>query len=197
MTSPAPNPMQYLRGVGAIARGGVGGLGGIAGANAGALSGAASGASSLAEQFATLLERARSGQAQSGLAVTVSPRVKIDLSSEQLARLSQAADRAEAAGLTRAVALLDGRAFILEVQTRSISAEIAPGSAALHGIDGVLSVPPAAPSATGGPADPAVASAGAGTSIALPGAALRVPSADLPAPDALRTLLARAQRAAG
>lgn len=95
--------------------------------------------------FASLLKNAQAGQVSSGIPVTVSPRLgDVGLSESQLSRLSAAADKAEASGMTRAVALVDGQAFVLEVQTRTISARIDPTKDALTGIDGVIGVPPAA-----------------------------------------------------
>lgn len=97
-----------------------------------------------AGDFASLLKHAQSGQVSSGIPVTVSPRLAdVQLSESQLSRLSAAADKAEASGMTRAVALLDGQAYVLEVQTRTISSKIDPSKDALTGIDGVIGVPPA------------------------------------------------------
>ena len=92
--------------------------------------------------FADLLAKARAGAVSSNLPVTVAKGAGVNLSDDQLRRLAVAADRAEAAGLTRALVLIDGKALRLDVGVRQITGtvELAPG-AALSGIDGVVQAP--------------------------------------------------------
>lgn len=106
-----------------------------------ALASAGSAAASATADFASLLRGAEAGEVSSGMRVTVHSGAGLELSDDQLTRLSVAADRAESAGMTRAIALVDGQALILEVQTRSISGRVDPHQAMLTGIDGVIGVP--------------------------------------------------------
>lgn len=92
--------------------------------------------------FAALLNKASQGEVESGLKVTVSPRIKMNLSTDQLDRLSRAADQAEAAGIVNAVAVMDGMALTLDVQTRMVTGVVDQSHPATGHIDGVLHVPP-------------------------------------------------------
>lgn len=93
--------------------------------------------------FADLLARARSGAVSSGLPVSIAPGAGIELTDDQLTRLSAAADRAEAAGATRALVLIDGMTLRLDVGVRSITGVADIGaSGVLTGIDAVLRAPP-------------------------------------------------------
>lgn len=94
--------------------------------------------------FAQTLTQARQGTLESGVPVRVASGAGVELSDGQLARLAQAADRAEAAGATRALVLIDGMALRLEVGTRTISgrAELpGAGIGVIAGVDAVVSVP--------------------------------------------------------
>ncbi len=102
--------------------------------------------------FAQMLRKAQEGGLESGLRVEVSRSSGVELSEDQLTRLSAAADRAEAMGITRAVAFIDGQAVVLEVQTRTVSARFDPSKDVLTGIDGVLGIPPAPGAASVTPA---------------------------------------------
>lgn len=91
--------------------------------------------------FEALLERARAGEVSSGKGVGLPD--GFELSEEQRGRVSQAVDRAEAAGALSAVVLLDGRAFQVDVTRRTITQELRPGGDALTGADTVVVAPPA------------------------------------------------------
>ena len=92
--------------------------------------------------FASLLSKATSGSAPaSGLPVTVSPRSGVTLSDDQLARFSQAADQAQAQGVTNALVFMDGQAYTLNVQSRQVTGKADLSKAAVTGIDGVVGVP--------------------------------------------------------
>lgn len=103
-------------------------------------SGAPSGAGEL--DFAQLLTKAQAGELSSGMTVRVSPHAGVELSPMQLARLSVAADRAEAQGATRAVALIDGQAVQMDVATRTVlgKADLS-GAGTITNIDSVIVVP--------------------------------------------------------
>lgn len=104
------------------------------------------GATSAAGQldFAQLLTKAQAGELTSGLTVHTSPHAGVELSPMQLARLSVAADRAEAQGATQAVALIDGQAVHLDVPTRTVlgKADMSSGKT-ITNIDAVIVVPDA------------------------------------------------------
>lgn len=89
-------------------------------------------------EFADLLQRARDGTLASNRPVTVEDGQGLSLTEEQLARLSLAADRAEAAGLRKALVMIDDQRVVLDVQQRSIVAAPVSESGVLDGIDGVL-----------------------------------------------------------
>jgi hypothetical protein len=116
---------------GTTPRGGVGGAGGAGDA--------------VAADFARLLKQAREGQVSSGLSVSVDESVQVSLSDEQLARLSRAADRAEAEGLSSAVVMLDGMALLMDVGARRVTGVVDGRKlSAIPGIDGVVTAPGAA-----------------------------------------------------
>lgn len=89
-------------------------------------------------EFADLLQRARDGTLASNRPVSIEAGTGLSLSDEQLARLSLAADRAEAAGLRKALVMIDDQRVILDVAHRTITPAAASGSGVLEGIDGVL-----------------------------------------------------------
>jgi len=89
-------------------------------------------------EFADLLQRARDGTLASNRPVTIEDGQGLNLNEAQLARLSLAADRAEAAGLRKALVMIDDQRVILDVQQRTIVAASASDSGVLDGIDGVL-----------------------------------------------------------
>jgi hypothetical protein len=89
-------------------------------------------------EFADLLAQVESGGIASGLKVSIDRDAGVSLTDGELAALSVAADKAEAAGIRRAVVMKGGEAMILDVHTRTIvgKAEIKDG--VLAGIDGVI-----------------------------------------------------------
>jgi hypothetical protein len=92
--------------------------------------------------FERLLEMARDAESASGAPVRVSPGAGVELSESQMERLSRAADRLEAAGATRALVVIDGRALSLDVATRTVtgSVPLEPGRP-LVGFDAILHLP--------------------------------------------------------
>ena len=86
--------------------------------------------------FDELLAEARAGQLSSGRTVSAG----FELSPQQLDRLAGAADLAEASGASRAMLLLDGRAMVLDVSTRTISGELSLSSQ-IERIDAAVYVP--------------------------------------------------------
>lgn len=94
--------------------------------------------------FADLLARAAAGEIISGTPVTLARGLDLNLTDDQLARLSLAADRAEAEGLSSPLVMIDGLTLVLDVRTRTITRHVDLASltgAALTGIDGVITVP--------------------------------------------------------
>lgn len=99
--------------------------------------------------FESLLSKARAGEVATGAPITVSRGAGVNLTDDQLARLSLAADRAEAQGATKALVLIDGMALSLDVGVRTITGAVDLASSAVHqGFDGVVTVP-SSPSAAG------------------------------------------------
>lgn len=86
--------------------------------------------------FSSLLSRASS--AGSGLPVTIAPGAGVELSPEQLTRLAAATDAAERQGATRALILLDGSAYRVDVGVRSITGKADLGAGVVTGIDAVI-----------------------------------------------------------
>lgn len=118
-------------------------------------------------EFAQLLEKARSGELTSGRMVSVDPGAGIELDETDLARLSLVADKAEAAGMRRALVEIDGRSLILDVQTRTIVRDASSGDGVIAGIDGVIRVGGSGGSGGGGGVlPPPSAVAGAAPSLA-------------------------------
>ncbi len=91
------------------------------------------------QPFDELLASAKAGRLASGRAISTVHEGE-PISPEQLQRLAIAADRAEASGAQRAVLLLDGRALLLDVATRTVSMELS-ASSALEKIDMAVYVP--------------------------------------------------------
>lgn len=90
--------------------------------------------------FADMLGKARATQS-SGLPVGVAQGVDVDLSTDQLGRLAQAADRAEAQGAQTAVVMIDGRALELDVTLRQITGEVNPDQGIRPEVDTFLFAP--------------------------------------------------------
>jgi hypothetical protein len=79
-----------------------------------------------AQSFDQLLALASRGKIDSGRPVEASFDVQPPLDSGQLERLSKAADQAEATGAKQALMTIDGRNFVLDVETRTLTAELSP-----------------------------------------------------------------------
>ena len=98
--------------------------------------------------FNALLQKVRSGEVSSGRPVTVASGAGVELSQEQLSRLSIAADAAEASGAHTLLALVDGKALTVDIPSRSVTG----GPGALSGrvatdFDAFIVVPEAGSSA--------------------------------------------------
>lgn len=92
-----------------------------------------------APDFATLLEQAKSGEIVSGVPIRVPSTLGVELSRDQAERLSQAADRAEASGAGRAMILMDGKGYNVDVATRTLTGVVDMNSpSVLAGIDAVV-----------------------------------------------------------
>ena len=95
--------------------------------------------------FEALLRKAATGSAASGLGVEIDPSVGVELSDEQAQRLSEAADMAKSQGFDRALVMLDGQGYVLDVAQRRVVAKVdAAEAGAVGDIDGVVSAPPSA-----------------------------------------------------
>ncbi len=95
--------------------------------------------------FEELLELAKSGEIASGQGVEIQPDLGLELTNDQLARLSEAADRAMASGATDVIVTLDGMALRLDVQARRIVGVVdLDRQRELIGIDGFISASPVA-----------------------------------------------------
>lgn len=125
--------------------------------------------------FASLLAQAQSGTLRSGAPVTVAPDANLTLSDDQLAKLSIAADKAEAAGVRTALVLMGDQQFVLDVAAREIVGLADASAGVVPNVDGVINLN----------AQPAGAQAPA---LPLPGA--------LPANPSLLEALARRESAA-
>jgi hypothetical protein len=92
--------------------------------------------------FATLLSQARAGQIASGREVTIARNVGVNLTDDQVKRLSVAADLAESQGATRALVHIDGMTLKLDVSMREVTGAVnLKASNVLTGIDAVIDVP--------------------------------------------------------
>jgi len=91
--------------------------------------------------FDSLLQQAQGGSLSSGIPVRVMRQAGLSLSPSQLARLSDAADRAEAAGANRALVMMDGMALTMDVPTRTITGQAdTSATKVLNGVDAVVTV---------------------------------------------------------
>ena len=127
------------------------------------------------QPFDELLASAKAGRLASGRAVSTAD-VGEPISPEQLQRLSIAADRAESSGAQRAVLLLDGRALMLDVPTRTISAELSALSA-MEKIDTAVYVPTESEQTDTRPLGPPSGVAPRGVALQIDQAGHRPPSA--------------------
>ena len=100
--------------------------------------------------FAQMLAKAAKGDLLSNEKVTTGPRLgDSPLTPDQLTRLSAAADKAEAAGISQALVLIDGQSYVLDVAHRQITQRVDPTQGAISGIDGVIAAPTPAEQASG------------------------------------------------
>lgn len=86
--------------------------------------------------FADHLSKAQSDLDR--LPVKVGKGVEVELSSEQLARLAEAADRAEAEGAGTAVVMIDGMALELDVTMRTVRSVVDQSAGIRTGIDAIV-----------------------------------------------------------
>lgn len=90
--------------------------------------------------FDDLLRRADLGAISSGLRVKVDKEAGVELSEAEVAALSAAADRAAAAGMRRALVMLDGKSVVLDVGSRTVTGKAEFSGGVLAGIDGVINL---------------------------------------------------------
>ena len=76
------------------------------------------------QRFDTLLDQARQGLVESGRTVSAGDATAEPLTPDQVQRLSSAADLAEASGARTALLMMDGRGLVLDVPTRTLTAEL-------------------------------------------------------------------------
>lgn len=86
--------------------------------------------------FADHLKKAQDGTDR--LPVEIGRGVEVELSQDQLARLAEAADRAEAEGASTAVVMIDGMALELDVTLRTIRGVVDQSSGLKTGIDAIV-----------------------------------------------------------
>lgn|GEM_PF-2608296 len=109
-------------------------LSGTRGVSGAPASGAASG-----EDFRRLLERASSGDLRSDLPVRAARGSGVELEDAQLERIGVALDVAQSQGATSALVTIDGRAFEVDVLTRTVRREVTLDAGdVLTGIDAVV-----------------------------------------------------------
>ncbi|MBX3357225.1 MAG: hypothetical protein KF745_02235 [Phycisphaeraceae bacterium] len=92
-------------------------------------------------QFADKLDDARSADVASNLPVHVDASLGLNLTGDQVERLSIAADKAEAAGLRRALVHLDGKAVVLDVKSRTVLRAADREAPLPADVDGVVTAP--------------------------------------------------------
>ena len=95
------------------------------------------------QTFQQLLEQASTGQVSSDLPRRGSRHAGVDLTPSQLNRLAAAADRAEAAGASRALVMIDGMVLQMDVGLRTITGKADTSTTrVLNGVDAVVTVAP-------------------------------------------------------
>jgi hypothetical protein len=81
------------------------------------------------QPFDELLARAARGGIESGRPVSAAYETPEPLSPQQIERLSSAADLVEATGAQRALLLVDGRGLVLDIPSRTLSADLSADAA--------------------------------------------------------------------
>lgn len=121
---------------------GAGALLGLLGSGVRALTGKSAAAPAVGTAtFDELLRRARESTTPSGAPVTIAGGSGVSLNEQQLQRLAAAADKAEAAGASRALVLIDGQALMLDVGVRTVTGRASLEGTNVHsGFDAVISV---------------------------------------------------------
>lgn len=93
------------------------------------------------QSFEQLLASASRGRIQSGRQIEMACEPSPPLDASQLERLAAAADQAQAMGAKRALMLIDGRGFVLNVESRTVVAELSGRDQAnVSGIDAAIHV---------------------------------------------------------
>jgi hypothetical protein len=93
-----------------------------------------------ARPFDALLAEAGTGAIRSDRPVRAAATLDPPLTPAQLDRLAAAADRAEAAGARSVLTLLDGRGLVLDVATRSVTAELTGAGSPVVRVDAAMSL---------------------------------------------------------
>ena len=127
------------------------------------------------QPFDELLASAKAGRLASGRDVSAAYEGE-PINTEQFQRLAIAADRAESSGAQRAVLLIDGRALMLDVATRTISSEL-NASSAMEKIDTAIYVPTESEQTNTRPVGPPSGIAPRGVALQIEQAQHRSPSA--------------------
>lgn len=116
------------------------------------------------QSFADLLAMEKTGSLGSARGVSVRPEAGVNLSSEQMARLGVAMDRAEASGAQNALIMLDGMALKVNVGVRQVTEQVdIANTQVASGIDAVIN---AGDTRKGKPATLSMPGAGVHPSIA-------------------------------
>lgn len=98
--------------------------------------------------FKDLLDKAAQGHVPSGIEARLGQGVNATFTPEQMERLTAAGDKAEAAGASRAMILMDGLAVTMDVPTRTVTQVVKASSLGVVGdVDAVIGA--SAPKATG------------------------------------------------
>ncbi|MBX3389965.1 MAG: hypothetical protein KF691_10985 [Phycisphaeraceae bacterium] len=91
------------------------------------------------QNFADLLAGKASGKLLTGRGVNIRPEAGIELSSDQLARVGNAIDQAEAAGAQHAIVMIDGMALKVDVGVRQVVQKVDMQKASvMSGVDTVV-----------------------------------------------------------
>ena len=94
-----------------------------------------------ASSFDALLNQAERGGLESGIPITFARGVEVELSQEDLNKLSQLVDRAQSQGASKAVVLTDQGMLQLDVLRRRVEGVVDPNTAGtdvLVGVDAVI-----------------------------------------------------------